>query len=333
MVKKQITFSLSLMFSIVMLSALSLAVVNTIYWQGGGDTLSIDRDETATFDVSVNSFEPGAGYSIDLYNSEGKLINNLKSGTTPGDATGGGFYTESVTITPADRNNLGGLMYVTVTSNEGSGLTYDEDSKYITLDVANFAPNVGNLPNVEVEQDVSTNVFDLDEYVTDADDDESTLIWAVTGNDNITVEINSNNEVTLTPDTGFLGQNTLVFTATDTSGDSDSDTVLVEVVPTGTSKGSKKVTIQSLNIESFGDDLLKVRNTGSVIEDVRLSLNLEAMGMTEQLFKFDLERNMVTYLALDLEDLEVGEYLARIKLTSSDNDDFEESGYLLIEKF
>ena len=131
MAKKQIRFSLFSVATVILLGVLAIAVVNTAMWENNSNSITIVKGDSAYFDVSVNSFDPGASYSIDLYDDQGVLVNNLRTGVT--DASG--FYTERVNVTPTDYNSLGGLFYVIVNSNEGSGLTYSVDTDTLILNI------------------------------------------------------------------------------------------------------------------------------------------------------------------------------------------------------
>lgn len=315
----------------VLLSALTLGIFNTLFWSDGSTTLLIEETDTAYVDISVNSFNAGAAYSIDLYNSSNVLIKNLQSGTVPPDGIGGGFYSTQLPVTYADRGSVAGVFYIVITSSEGGG----SDVDMITLNALGFAPVVTDIPNVALEAGIGKEVFELDDYVSDADNLDSEQTWTVRGLDNVTVSIDTANDnaVTIVPNAGFLGTDVILFTVTDPDGYSASDSVTVTVGPAAAVEDddkSNELSIDNVKLRFYGLDMIKIRNTGNRIKDVILKINIEAPDVETQIFRFDLDRNRVIYKQLDLGDLEKGTYLARIEIRS-DEEGLRESKYMLIE--
>ena len=315
----------------VLLSALTLGIFNTVFWTDGSTTLLVEATDTAYVDISVNSFNAGASYSVDLYNSSNDLIKNLESGTVPPDGIGGGFYSTQLPVTYADRGSVAGVFYVVVTSSESGG----SDVDLITLNALGFAPVITDIPDVKLEAGTGKEVFDLDNYVSDSDNSDSEQTWTVSGLDNVTVSIDTANDnaVTIVPNAGFLGTDTILFTVTDPDGYNASDTVTVTVGAATTVDDDDKggeLSIENVKLRFQGLDVIKIRNTGNRIEDLVLKINVESPDAVTQIFRFDLDRNRVVYKQLDLGDLEEGTYLARIELRS-DEEDLKKNGYMLIE--
>ena len=96
--------------------------------------------------------------------------------------------------------------------------------------------NTPTVPIVSVDDqsfgEDSTRVLSqalLGSWVTDDDTPDSLISWTVSGNSNILVQVGPT--ITLRGRADFNGTEQLVFTATDTSGLSDSDTMLVTINP------------------------------------------------------------------------------------------------------
>jgi len=97
--------------------------------------------------------------------------------------------------------------------------------------VINDPPVVGDIPNQEVSEGTSFTAITLDDFVSDVDDADSTMIWTATGQSNLSVDI-TDRVATITPnDPDWNGSETITFTAEDPLGGQDSDTVTFTVTP------------------------------------------------------------------------------------------------------
>jgi rhodanese-related sulfurtransferase len=97
--------------------------------------------------------------------------------------------------------------------------------------VTNDPPVVGDIPNQEVSEGTSFTAIPLDDYVSDVDDTDSVLNWTVSGEQNITVSVVNRIANITTDDPEWNGSDTLIFTATDPLGASDTDTCIYTVTP------------------------------------------------------------------------------------------------------
>lgn len=327
--KKIFTFPAFIVLALAIVSVIAIAVqIFGPVWSNGLPIISIVKGQSATFSVDLGAVNPPISYSVDLYDTmTNQFVGNVKSATSNAQA-----FTDTITVSPANYNNLGRTYRVQITAYDSAGINAFDES--LTLIVTQQAPVVSNIPDVTMNAGDSLQAFDLDNYVTDADDPISSMTWSVTGNDtNVSVSIDAQNLVTINANSSFTGAQTLTFTATDPSGASSSDNVVVTVNPAGTilpSTLTKDVTVHNLNLEVVDGNYLLIRNRGSRLEDLRVTFDLEATGSTEQIFRMDLNRNTVTYKKLDVESINPGTYLARIEVQSS-NDDFDESGYLVAD--
>jgi len=97
--------------------------------------------------------------------------------------------------------------------------------------VINNPPVVGDIPNQEVSEGTSFTAITLDDFVSDVDDADSTMIWTATGQSNLSVDI-TDRVATITPnDPDWNGSDTIVCLAEDPLGGQDSDTVIFTVTP------------------------------------------------------------------------------------------------------
>lgn len=334
-------FGIALALSTVLLSSLIIASLNVMSWQFPfmGSTATINNGASISFDVAVASFNPGAMYTVDLYDNNYNLIRNLRTGTT--DSTS--LYSETLTITAADYNNAAGTYYVVTYSTEGSGTSLAEDVDTLTLIVSSTAPVLSNLPDVTMTSGTSVTAFDLDSYVTDANDPDSTLTWVVLGNNtNVSVSINPSNFVTITAAATFNGTQVLTFVVTDPSGAAAADNVTVTVNPpstttTGTSSSNAKeeAALKMVTVQEAEGNFILIRNNGALLEDFELNVYIETgSDIIKRTFRTDFRGNAVMYedlnVNLESEGIEPGTYLAKIRASSDEAED-EEEGYLLLD--
>ncbi|MCZ6679992.1 MAG: hypothetical protein O7E52_22395 [Candidatus Poribacteria bacterium] len=91
-------------------------------------------------------------------------------------------------------------------------------------------PVVAGIPNVDfVKGEVDRSIL-LDDYVSDEDTPIDQIQWQATGNTNIDVNIKSATRRVTFATADFLGTEEITFTATDTDGLSDSQTIRVTVI-------------------------------------------------------------------------------------------------------
>ncbi|MBU1201180.1 MAG: tandem-95 repeat protein [Nanoarchaeota archaeon] len=101
----------------------------------------------------------------------------------------------------------------------------------ITINPVDDAPVVLDIPNQTINEGQSFSSFDLDTYLIEVDGDA--IVWTYSGNTDLTVNVNSQNVVTITPPSNnWNGAETITFTATDVTpaGLFDSDSAVFSVV-------------------------------------------------------------------------------------------------------
>ena len=125
------------------------------------------------------------------------------------------YGSETITFTATDPGNLS-----------------DSDAATFTITAVNDTPVVGGIPDQTITEGDTFAPINLDDYANDVDDPDSALTWSYSGNSALTVTIDENHMANVTaPDVNWNGSESIIFTATDTSGASDADTVVFTVQP------------------------------------------------------------------------------------------------------
>jgi len=133
------------------------------------------------------------------------------------------------TIT-ADDPDWNGTDMVTFTAEDPEG---ESDSDQVTFEVTpvNDPPVVGDIPNQEVAEGSAFATITLDNFVTDIDNDITTITWAATNQSNLTVDITDRVATITVNDPEWNGSEPITFQAKDPLGGQDSDTAVFTVTP------------------------------------------------------------------------------------------------------
>ncbi len=124
-----------------------------------------------------------------------------------------------------------GVEVITFTATDPNGRS-DSDSMR-AMAAVNYPPVLSDLPQRMIaNQGEAFLPFDLDDFVEDPNDSEEDIIWTVTDNSELSVEISADHGVRLSPPSSdWLGLEVLLFTANDPWGMSDSASMRVGVGP------------------------------------------------------------------------------------------------------
>ena len=123
--------------------------------------------------------------------------------------------------------NWTGSETITCTATDPDG---HSDSDDVTFTVQpNACPIVSDIPNQTVVSGGSFAVINLDNYVHDPDNTDSQITWSWSGNVDLIVSINNNRVATISYPSGWMGSETITFTATDPHNCSDSDSAIFAV--------------------------------------------------------------------------------------------------------
>ncbi|HCM0586023.1 TPA: tandem-95 repeat protein, partial [Vibrio parahaemolyticus] len=127
------------------------------------------------------------------------------------------------------------------------------DSDSLVVNRVNDAPTVENaIADQVLSEDFDAYTIDLNEVFKDSD---SSLEFSVSGNSNVLVSI-ENGIATISPTADWNGSETLMFTATDPSGESVSQTVNFTVAPVADIVADKATVVEDTStiIKVLGND-------------------------------------------------------------------------------
>ena len=114
----------------------------------------------------------------------------------------------TITIPSIDWN---GSETITFTANDGEYEASDEAT--FTVNPVNDAPEVSDIPGQTIDEGQTFTSIDLNEYVTDIDEDDIT--WTASGNIELAVEIVNGIATITIPSINWNGSETITFTASD----------------------------------------------------------------------------------------------------------------------
>ncbi|HCG7110699.1 TPA: tandem-95 repeat protein, partial [Vibrio parahaemolyticus] len=152
------------------------------------------------------------------------------------------------------------------------------DSDSLIVNRVNDAPTVENaIADQELSEDFATYTIDLNDAFKDSD---SALNFSVSGNSNVLVSI-ENGIATISPTADWNGSETLTFTATDSSGESISQTVNFTVAPVADIVADKATVVEDtptiikvLGNDTFeGDDQVVLLDTNNGPANGTVSVN------------------------------------------------------------
>jgi hypothetical protein len=129
--------------------------------------------------------------------------------------------------------NWHGSETITFTATDPGSLS-DSDSMTVTVSAVNDPPVVSNIPDVSFVKNGADSSIHLDNYVTDPDNTDAEISWTYAGNTNVNVSIDPvTHVVVFTATLNWHGSETVIFTANDPGGLSDSDSMTISVVTAG----------------------------------------------------------------------------------------------------
>ncbi len=125
----------------------------------------------------------------------------------------------TITIPNADWN---GAETITFRATDQGGL-YDTDPATFTVTGVNDAPVVSDIPDQTITEGTAFTTISLDNFVSDIDNADNTIVWTYAGNTALTVSITSRVATISLPDANWNGSETITFRATDAGGLYDED--------------------------------------------------------------------------------------------------------------
>ncbi len=140
-------------------------------------------------------------------------------------------------------NNVDGFIEIdTCCVRPANHLSYvDEQTEIVTptftkstIRVGNpqFPPIITPIPDQTIPEGGSFTPITLDNFVSDADNPDNTLTWTAAGQSQLIVSISPSRVATITtPNPDWFGSETIRFTVTDPTNNTDVDTVVFTVTP------------------------------------------------------------------------------------------------------
>ncbi|MCK4966151.1 hypothetical protein KAS50_03915, partial [bacterium] len=124
-----------------------------------------------------------------------------------------------------------GVQFVVFSATDGDNATGDDTMRVVVL--ADNIPTVWGIPDVTMQVGGSDNSIDLDDYVWDKDTPKENMTWTTSAVEHLVVSIDiSTHQVTITStDLGFVGEEDVIFRATDPEGHLREDIITVSVYP------------------------------------------------------------------------------------------------------
>ncbi|MBT0091195.1 tandem-95 repeat protein [Vibrio alginolyticus] len=204
------------------------------------DTAVTDEDTPVTIDVLPNDTDV-----------DGDTL-SIQSASVPETQGTVEIIDGKLVFTPAE--NFHGDAEITYTVTDGA-LT-DQATVNVTVNAVNDTPVVeSNIADQTLAEDFTPYSIDLNTAFSDVDNADGELTFSVSGNSNIQVAI-VNGIATITPTADWNGSEALTFTATDTSGESVSQTVNFTVAPVADIVADKATVVEDTPtiIKVLGND-------------------------------------------------------------------------------
>jgi len=153
-----------------------------------------------------------------------------------------------------------GKESITFRATNSNGL-FTEQTIVFTVEAVNDAPYIAGLMGQKIYQNDQFAILDLNAFASDVDDEQSTLIWNISGNQNLDISTLGGNRFQITPkQNDWYGRESLECTVSDPQGLGDQVTAVFEI---GKS-------IYSIFSRRF-------INSGTIIE-IRWDTDLDAIG-------------------------------------------------------
>ncbi|MGP9146897.1 tandem-95 repeat protein [Vibrio parahaemolyticus] len=204
------------------------------------DTAITDEDTPVTIDVLPNDTD-----------IDGDKL-SIQSASVPETQGKVEIVDGKLVFTPAE--NFHGDAEITYTITDGALI--DQATVNVTVNAVNDTPVVeSSIADQTLAEDFTPYTIDLNTAFSDVDNVDGELTFSVSGNSNIQVAI-VNGIATFTPTSDWNGSETLTFTATDSSGESISQTVNFTVAPVADIVADKATVVEDTPtiIKVLGND-------------------------------------------------------------------------------
>ena len=113
------------------------------------------------------------------------------------------------TIT-APSSDWNGSETVTFTANDGE--SEDSDDAVFTVNAVNDAPVVSDIGNQTIAEGGSFSTINLDDYVSDVETPDASIIWSYSGNSDLLIDITNRIATITTPGSDWNGSEAVSYT-------------------------------------------------------------------------------------------------------------------------
>ncbi|MCS0379632.1 tandem-95 repeat protein [Vibrio diabolicus] len=204
------------------------------------DTATTQEDTAVTIDVLPNDTDV-----------DGDKL-SIESASLPKEQGTVEVVNGKLVFTPAENFNGDAEITYTITD----GVLTDQATVNVTVNAVNDTPVVeSNIADQTLAEDFTPYTIDLNTAFSDVDNVDGELTFSVSGNNNIQVSI-VNGVATITPTADWNGSEELMFTATDPSGESASQTVNFTVAPVADIESDRATVVEDTPtiIKVLGND-------------------------------------------------------------------------------
>ena len=155
---------------------------------------------------------------------------------------------EEITFIVQDQNTLNDYSSETTAS-----FTIEQD----------YAPQVGGIPNQTIEQGGEFELINLDEYLLELDGES--VVWSASGNTNLSVDLTDDIATIISSNYDFIGEETILFTATDDTenGFSGSQSVVFTILAFDNPPEIQSIPNQEITL---GEEFMPINLTDYLIE-------------------------------------------------------------------
>ena len=166
-----------------------------------------------------NRDEPSQVVDLSAYNNGNTIINGQPA------APNGTYYYYLQNIPLGDEYLGWNIVFVFSHNNSHAG------QHELEIEILNNPIQLSNIPDVVFGTVNYDNSIDLDDYVYDLETPDNEITWSYSGSNQVTVSVASDHKVAFSAPTGWIGIETLTFTADDNDGSTASDNVVVSAGP------------------------------------------------------------------------------------------------------
>ena len=141
------------------------------------------------------------------------------------------------------------------------GSKFDEDAASFSVTAENGQPVVSDIPDQSIAEGDGFTDIQLDDFVSDIDNSDSEMTWSYSGNTELLVSIIGRVASISIPSSGWTGQETIAFKATDPGGKFDENSAVFTVTA-----GNVPPVANSQSVTTLEDVAKEIVLTGSDAE-------------------------------------------------------------------